>query len=658
MIARMEKLFMVGSRKIVSNLLFNLQRAGVVQIERLPEGEFGEYRLDPAEEMELKRWDSVATSADHALRLLGLESDVSVELYNGELEAAERMVSICEERAATLVERLEELKEERELVGQYRRVVELLAAMVQDLDASTRLTVLPFLLEKPEVGVSLERQLKSNLGERYAFAAESTDGLTAAVIVTLKRDAENARVALSRHGLGELPRPGKYAQMSLNTMASELLDRSGQVPQEIAAVNDDLKGLCEEAGRNLKSIWNRAKDESARLHALRELASGRYGFALFGWVPVSLKSKIHEMMRPYGDEVLCAFEPVDVGHEVEQVPVMLENPPWVKPFESLISFLNTPRYDAWDPTWIIAVLFPLWFGMIVGDIGYGLIFAVVAWYFWTRVRQQRALRVDFFKLRLSPRAVEQLVWIMLPMIGWTLVWGFIYGECFGDLLQRLGFFGTTGRPGLIPVLIPRTETASTANLLILVSVGFGVFQVLHGFYIKALFTSRHGEAVHFWEACGYLGGVSGLVLFAYAFMSGGFPLWLLIPMCVGAGVFLIGMIRARMPLMIAELPTQGGHILSYIRIYAVGLASAILANLTTDMGFSLYHLVGVAGLVVALLVGLLMGLVVHSLLLVLLTVSHVLQPIRLIWVEFFTKFDFYTLSGKTYRPFKSVRGSS
>jgi V/A-type H+-transporting ATPase subunit I len=61
---------------------------------------------------------------------------------------------------------------------------------------------------------------------------------------------------------------------------------------------------------------------------------------------------------------------------------------------------------------------------------------------------------------------------------------------------------------------------------------------------------------------------------------------------------------------------------------------------------------GLTGIVVGVLVGLLLGLLIHALLIILLTVSHVLQPIRLIWVEFFTKFDFYTLSGRPYRPFK------
>jgi len=89
----------------------------------------------------------------------------------------------------------------------------------------------------------------------------------------------------------------------------------------------------------------------------------------------------------------------------------------------------------------------------------------------------------------------------------------------------------------------------------------------------------------------------------------------------------------------------------------VGLASAILADLATNMGFALYHQLGSAGLVIGVLVGLMLSLVIHALLVVLLTVGHVLQPIRLIWVEFFTKFDFYTVSGRPFRPFSTIGGA-
>ena len=386
------------------------------------------------------------------------------------------------------------------------------------------------------------------------------------------------------------------------------------------------------------------------------MGSGRYGFALCGWVPVSLKPRVAEVLDHLDDQVLYTFEPAQEHHEPERIPVMLENPAWVRPFEALISFLHTPRYDSWDPTWVTATLFPFWVGMVVGDLGYGLVFAGLAWYLYTFVRSNQPLRLDLFKIRLAPDRVAQMVRIMTPIIVWTVLWGLVYGECFGNLFQRLGIFGTKTHPGLIPTLIPRTETAATATMLILVSIGFGVFQVLYGFFLKVRLSRRHGDRRHFWEGIGYFGGVAALVLFSYGFMTGAFPLWLLILTLGGLALFVAGMVLAKMPLMIAELPTQGGHILSFIRLYAVGLASAILANLATDLGFTLYHQWGAAGIVAGVLIGILVGLLIHAFLLVLLTLGHVLQPIRLIWVEFFTKFDFYTLAGKPYRPFKMHGG--
>jgi V/A-type H+-transporting ATPase subunit I len=300
----------------------------------------------------------------------------------------------------------------------------------------------------------------------------------------------------------------------------------------------------------------------------------------------------------------------------------------------------------------------LWFGMVVGDVGYAILFAALSWYLSGYVKRHQTLKVDFFRMRFSPGALKQLIAVLRPMIGWTVIWGLLHGEFFGNSLQLLGIFGTGQEPGRIAPLIPRTDTATTANQLILVYIGFGVCQVLYGLYLKASLSRRQGEKKHFWEATGYFSGVVALVVFAYAYMTRDFRLRLVIPAGMGTALFLMGMIRAGMPIMIAELPTQAGHILSYIRLYAVGLASAILADLATEIAVSLYHLLGVAGVVIAALVGLLTGLLIHAVLTLLLTLSHVLQPIRLIWVEFFSKFDFYMVRGRPYCPFKSVNQSS
>jgi V/A-type H+-transporting ATPase subunit I len=654
MIAQMEKLFMVAPKRWASDILLDLQQAGVVQIDRLRSDRLGEFRLDAEQKARLHGWDSVATSSDHTLRLLGLERDAAVPLFSDDLAVAESLVSLYEDRASALVEERESLKEEKVWIDRYGPVVTLSAELVQGLDESPWLTALTFLLDGEEALASLNQELSTALDGRFELAARQVGDNLAVVIIVLKRDADAARGVLGHHGVAELPRAPGYTGIGIGAMALRFQERTAQVPQELAAVEDRLQGLVAEAGGVLKGLWNRARDESARLRTLTEAASGRYGFALFGWVPSILKDRVVEAMRQYDGRAFYTFETAEAPSEAARVPVMLENPGWAKPFEALISFLNTPRYDSWDPTSLIAFLFPLWFGMIVGDVGYGLVFAILAAYLSTFVRKCKCLTIDFFKLRLSPEALAQTVRIMVPMIGWTMLWGVLYGEFFGDLLLEIGIFADSPEAGYIPILIRRTETATTANPLILLSIGFGAIQVLHGFYLKARLSRRQRQRRHFWEGSGYFGGVIALILFAYAFMAKDYRPWVIGPMIGGIVLFLTGMVLAKTPLMLAELPTQGGHILSYIRIYAVGLASAILAGLSTDIGFALYRLMGDVGIILGILVGLVMGILIHGLLLVLLTVSHVLQPIRLIWVEFFTKFDFYTLSGRPYRPFRSI----
>ena len=657
MIARMDKLFMLASKRLAPKILFRLQQAGVVQVDPLPKNELGAYPLEPVQETRLQRWEAVALAAEHAAGLLGLEFDARVDPYQGDLQNAEATALSYERQAALLVERREQLIDELQLVEQYSEVLEYLAGAVHGLDDSPRLSVIPVLVRRREDLAAAKRELASKLEDRFLLTERAVGNLIVAIIITLKRDAEIGRGILAHEGLRELPRPGEYAGQDLRTMAARLEERARLAPQELAEVEKGLYHMRHAAHRALQSIWLHATDAANRINTLKVMASGRYVSALFGWVPVSQRDRVVEIMTGLGDRILYTFEPADEHHEVARVPVMLENPAWVRPFEPFISFLNLPRYDGWDPTWITATLFPLWVGMIIGDVGYGLVFLGIAWYLSTLVRGKQDLRVDFFRIRLTPEAVAQLVLIMKPMIAWTILWGFLYGEVFGNLFLRLGIFGTRHHQGLVPTLIPRTEIEATAILLILVSIGFGIIQVLHGFILKAQMNRVHGERKLFWEAAGYFGGVTALVLFGYAFMVESYPQWLLILMFAGAVLFVVGMLGARMPLMVAELPTQGGHILSYIRLYAVGLASAILANLATDIGFGLYQMGAIAGIVVGALIGLLLGLLIHALLLILLTISHVVQPIRLIWVEFFTKFDFYSSSGRPYRPFKLHGGA-
>jgi V/A-type H+/Na+-transporting ATPase subunit I len=658
-IARMEKLYIAGPRSLVPKVLAELQRLGVVQVDELPTDQIGRYRLGEEDEARLRKWESVAMSADHAAGLLGLELEAAVEPFPDDLSEAGDSAAYIEKRAADLVEKRERLRDELQLIDQYKEVVTLLAEAIQDLDRSTRLAVMPFLVEKTEGLKSSKGELAEALDDRFVLAEWEVRGIIAAVVISLKRDADQARGILAHGGLRELPRTAEYPGLDLKTMAERLAERSQQAPDELAGVEQDLRHLRQETAEGLLSLWIRARDEANRLKTFKALGSGRFGFALFGWLPVCRKPQVVELLQELGDQVLYTTEAAPEHDQPEQVPVMLENPRWIRPFEILITFMTTPRYDSRDPTWTVAIYFPLWFGMIVGDVGYGLAFAAVAWYLYGFARRHEVFRIDFFRIRLAPAGLRQLLRIMTPMIAWTLVWGLVYGECFGNLCHRLGLFATDKTPGLIPTLIHRTDTAANATMLILVSIGFGTLQVLHGFILKAYLGQRQGDRERFWEGCGYFGGVAALVLCSYAFMESSYPWWLLIPALAGFALFAAGVALARRPLMVAELPTQGGHILSYIRIYAIGLAGAVLADLATDIGFGLSQtggFLGITGLLVGGLIGLLLGSLIHVVLTIFLIASHVLQPIRLLWVEFFIKFDFYSFRGRPYRPFKLHNG--
>nr|WP_279232159.1 V-type ATPase 116kDa subunit family protein [Thermus albus] len=645
----MEKLVLAGPKAKAQELLQSLQQAGVVHLEPLRVEELGEYKLSPEEREELRRWEGVAAGAEHTLALLGREVEASRPFPDG-LEAAEKALAPIQAHAEGLARQRQELEEELSLAQAYLEPLEKLAAMAQGLDRSPFFRVVPFLVTEKELPL-VEEALKKALEDQFILASEPYSKGVAGLLLVHRKDLEAAKAALSRAGVAELRLPGAYGNLSLGEATRRLKERAEAAPKELSEVRQALYKLAQEATSTLQSLWTRAKDEAARLKALEELASGRFGFALLGYVPVKAKGRVEEALARHKDQVIYAFEPVDEHHEADRVPVALDNPSWVKPFELLVSFLNTPKYGSLDPTPVVPIFFPFWFGMIVGDIGYALLFLLLGRWLSGFVKRNEPLVIDLFALKLKPAVIGKLVYILNWMVFWTVVWGFIYGEFFGTFLEHLGVFGTPEHPGLIPILIPRMDTAKTANLLILLSVAFGVVMVLWGLALRAYLGLKHRHMSHFWEGVGYLGGLLGILALAAGYLGNLKAGWLSGLMYLGFGVFLLSVLMSRIWLMIPEIFTQAGHILSHIRIYAVGAAGGILAGLLTDVGFALAERIGLLGV----LLGILVAAVLHLLILLLTTLGHMLQPIRLIWVEFFTKFGFYEENGRPYRPFKSVR---
>ncbi len=659
----MEKLIVAGPKRLARELLRELQQAGVVHIDPLRPDELEEYRLSPAEEAELKRWEAVVSQAEQALLVAGRAVGPGEKLFEGALEEAEVTLRPIAARAEVLGKERAALEEEIQTIELFGKAAESLAGLVQGLDQSPWLAVIPFLVVKPEELEGVRAALQQALEDRFILEAEPLGHQVAAAVVVRRGELEVARSTLSRLGLAELRFPGAYGQMPLAQASARMKERARLAPEELLGIREEIARLARESEGVLRALWARGKDEVARYRTAADMAAGKYGVALMGWVPQKAKARVEEALSRLRNQVVYTFEPVDEHHEGHQVPVTLDNPAWARPFELMHSFLNTPAYGGYDPTRMIAVFFPLFFGIVVGDIGIGLLFLLVAQWLAGKSRRGETLRIDFLGAAFGPDVLGKLASIGKWMAGWAMFWGVLYGEFFGTFLEKLKVLpggGTIfydpnhGGSGLIPILINRLDFAQTANGLMVFAILFGVFQVLYAFFLRMRLGLAHGHMKHFWEGFGYFSGLVGLVAFAYNFLTqANLPILNLI-FGVGLLLFLVGVALSREVLMIAELPGKGGQILSYIRLYAVGVAGGVLASLANQVGFGLAERFGFIGGVLGFVVGLILILAI----IVITTLGHVIQPIRLLWIEFSTNFGFFEESGRPYKPFKSVKSEN
>ncbi len=659
MIAPMEKLIVAGPKRLARELLGELQKAGVVHIDPLRPDELGEYRLAPSEEAELKRWEAVLSQIEQSLAVMGLPTAAGAKQFGGSLVEAETTIRPLANRAEVLGKERAALEEEIQTIELFGRAADKLATMAHGLDLSPRLAVIPFLVAKPEELEGVRTALQQALEDRFILEAEALDNQVAAVLAVKRSELETARSTLSRLGLAELRFPGAYGSMPLSRAAARMKERARLAPEELLGIREEIGKLKAESSEALMAHWVRAKDEVARYKTTADLAAGKYGLALMGWVPQKAKGRVEEALGRLRDQIVYTFESVDEHHEGHQVPVTLENPAWAKPFELLHSFLNTPRYGTYDPTVMIAAFFPFFFGMVVGDIGIGMLFGLLAYWLGSLAKARKNLVISFLGANFGPDVVGSLSKVLWWMTAWAVVFGFIYGEFFGTFLEKLKLPGggtffydpNHSTEGLIPMTINRLDFEKTATFLMLASIAFGLIQVFYAFIIRMQQGLKHGHMSHFWEGLGYLAGCLGLTAFAYNYLTQSGSGLLTAVLVVGILVFVVSAILAKMPLMIAELPSKGGQILSYIRIYAVGVAGALLASLANQVGFGIAERMGFVGGIL----GFVVGLVILLSVIIITTLGHVLQPIRLLWIEFGTNFGFYDESGRPYRPFKSVR---
>jgi V/A-type H+-transporting ATPase subunit I len=281
--------------------------------------------------------------------------------------------------------------------------------------------------------------------------------------------------------------------------------------------------------------------------------------------------------------------------------------------------LALPRYGHIDPTRLMALFMPAFFGMILGDVGYGLLL----------------LALTLGLLRKFKTGVVRDVLIVLAMgSAWSILFGFLYGEAFGTLGEHLG---------MRALWFDRASPEHVAGLLIM-TIAVGAVHITLGLLLGVWEAFRDRNRSHLLERGGMLLALVSLFLIV-GVLAGYLPAELRTPAWVGLiiGIVLLGASLGWLGIIMGPIEFIGliGNVLSYLRIAAIGLASVYLAKVAND----------VAGLVGNILVGIIIALLIHSLNLVLGAFSPTIHSLRLHYVEFFRKF--YEGGGRPYVPFRT-----
>lgn len=659
MIAQMDKLLVVGRKSITKELLSSLQGLGVVQLVPLKDEGLGAFNLAPSDKENRAAWDAAVARSEGLLTTLELDETylrpkANREKLPGSLSDIQSYLEDVGGQSDRLVAERSDVNDELEVIGTYLPQFRDLAPMLAALESSRYLSTAAFYVPNGEALVRVQDAFKETLPERHELALKEQGKAYVAVAAVLKADAQELQGVLSRLGLAELRLPERYAKEGTAKAVHIMEERSQSLPKRRNSVEGELKALADAHGAKLLAVRDAALNYQARYVAMDGLAGGRYSFAMEGWVPSDQRARVVAALeKQFGTGVIVESRRADDHHD-EEIPVKLENPGWVKPFEGLLSLFAPPKYGYFDPSWTLAVFFPLFFGIVLGDMGFGLIFLAIG--FWLRGRK-KPVGLGPIGITLQPAALPAIGTVIIWCSAWAILWGFLYGEFFGNFLEHwphnnpVFYAPSHGEHGMIPILLFRVEEYQP---LLLLSLGFGIFQVLFGWFLRAYYGLRHGDMKHFWEGVGMFGGLTAIVVFAYAFLNNALAgnAFVGFVVILGFAVFILGLILSRIPLMIVELISNSGNILSYLRLFAVGLSAALVANLATDLGFAIAGVAPVVGPVL----GIIVALAVHTLAIALTIIGHTLQPLRLQYVEFFTKFGFYEENGTAYRPFRFLGG--
>ena len=482
----------------------------------------------------------------------------------------------------------------------------------------------PARIDLAEVSAAVEEA--SDEAELFRISGDKSTNYV--LIVCIREALSAVQENLRRFGFTAISFNGEHGTAGEAKATAE--NRLAVLAGEKEAVRQELIGKA-----GLRDSLKLAADVTAAKIARAEAESKLMGMdstvVMQGWVPEEKESQLEAILEKYG----CAWETEEPDpSEYPDVPVLLKNNRITDALNMVTNMYSLPAYDGVDPNPLMAPFFILFYGLMMADMGYGLIMMIAALVAMAKIKPRKGT-LSFCRL------------LLYGGIS-TFIMGALTGGFFGNAPEQIGKI--LGKPegwGVLPSLFnPMTDSM----LVLIGSMVLGMIHLNTGMVISAVEKVKNGDgASAFWEEGALWVTLVGIILFALnKTVAPAVPAFLakavLIVGCVmilyggtrGAKGF--GKFTSIFGTLYNTLTGWFGDILSYSRIMALMLAGSVIATVFNTIG-------GIANNLVFFLIIFLIG---HALNFALNLLGCYVHDLRLQCLEYFGKF--YKDGGRAFVP--------
>lgn len=533
-------------------------------------------------------------------------------------EENERQARAAAEAINADMRRLGEIESERTKNEALRASLAPWLAVDAPLDSTDGVLSLLFGTVGATVTDDALRALSDSLGGLLTWQQASSDKTLRYLLIACHKSVKEQALSALRE-LG-------FSTVSFRGLCGTAEENDKKLEAALAALESECREIerrVEGFGGNRETLLE-ASDRAAIL-LRREEAKSRLietdkVFLLEGWLPADRCTALEKALEPF----TCAVETREPAEdEYPQVPVQLRNNKLTRPLNMVTEMYSLPAYGTLDPNPLMAPFFILFYGIMMADMGYGLLMMIASVIIGKKYR---------------PRGTSGELFSLLGLCGLsTFIVGALTGGFFGDFLTQLVAIVSPGTVFALPKLF---DPLDDLTMILIGSMALGLVQIITGMAISLIekcrrkkFLDAFFEEITWWIV--FLGIALAVLKKGTAVLYLGCALVLLGPIVQGKGW---GKLTGVFGSIYNHVTGYFGDILSYTRLMALMLAGSVIAqvfNMLAAMPGNVIAFLIISMLGNAMNFGLnLLGCYVHDL--------------RLQCLEFFNKF--YVDGGKPFRP--------